>query len=389
MGAVGQDLALAGLSAGDRVLVACSGGADSLALAAALARHAGSVGRSTRKPGFRVTLGAVIVDHGLFAGSAQVAQQVAAQCRHLGLDFAQVCQVEVAQGAGSGGLEAAARHARYQALDQAAAHHQAAAVYLGHTVDDQAEQVLLSLARGSGTRALAGIAPVRGIYRRPLLGVGGQAGLGLRRADTLAACEHWGLDPWQDPSNAHQGAGAPLRNRVRHELLPVLHDVLGADAVVNLARSASIARQDADALDALAASLLDEAVIKELISDGPTSDGPTSDDPTAEEPISGESICDTAMPECACEPSHKPAPGECFGGQVTCYRLDPLMQAAQALRVRALKQAAWAHTGHAITSAHVDALNALTAKWQGQGPVFLPGGVQVTREYGRLVFRTP
>jgi len=159
---------LSDLAAGDLVLAACSGGADSLALAAALAFVAPRAG---------LRGGGVTVDHGLQPGSAGRAADVAALMSKLGLDPVHSIKVTVNEGAGP---EAAARSARYEALDAAAREHQAAAVLLGHTLDDQAETVLLGLARGSGSRSLAGMPARRGRYRRPLLAV--------RRATTGAAC---------------------------------------------------------------------------------------------------------------------------------------------------------------------------------------------------------
>jgi tRNA(Ile)-lysidine synthase len=139
-----------------------------------------------------------------------------------------------------GGPEATARTARYAALDRAADEHALAAVLLGHTLDDQAETVLLGLVRGSGTRALAGMAAVRGRYRRPLLGTA--------RATTVAACAEAGLRPWSDPHNA---SPAYARVRVRTAVLPVLEEQLGPGVAAALARTAQQLREDADALDAL------------------------------------------------------------------------------------------------------------------------------------------
>ncbi|WP_129339874.1 tRNA lysidine(34) synthetase TilS, partial [Cellulomonas endophytica] len=233
---------LADLPPGGLVLVACSGGADSLALAAATAFVAERSRRRGPAPGLRA--GAVVVDHGLQAGSAAVAARAAEACRGLGLDPVEVVAVDVAP---VGGPEGAARAARHAALADAAARHGAAAVLLGHTLDDQAEGVLLGLARGSGPRSLAGMPARRGVLRRPLLG--------LRRSQTAAACTALGLEPWQDPTNA-PGPGAPRRSRVRGEVLPVLEAVLGPGVVPALARSADASREAADALDALGAALL-------------------------------------------------------------------------------------------------------------------------------------
>jgi len=149
---------LSDLTAGDLVLVACSGGADSLALAAAAAFVAPRLG---------LRAGGVTVDHGLQPGSAERAGEVTALLSALGLDPAQSRAVTVP--ASAAGPEAAARQARYAALDEAAHEHDAVAVLLGHTLDDQAETVLLGLARGSGGRSLAGMPARRGQYRRPLL----------------------------------------------------------------------------------------------------------------------------------------------------------------------------------------------------------------------------
>jgi tRNA(Ile)-lysidine synthase len=211
------------------VLVACSGGADSLALAAAVAFEAPRSGLSA---------GAVIVDHGLQEGSAAVAQRCAEQCRHLGLDPVEVVTVQVST-TGSG-PEAGAREARYQAFDQVAERVGAVLVLLGHTRDDQAEQVLLGLARGSGARSLSGMPARRGRYLRPLLGVA--------RTTTVGACAAAGLEPWVDPHNSD-----PAYGRVRaRALLPLLEAELGPGTVAALARSADLLREDADALDDLA-----------------------------------------------------------------------------------------------------------------------------------------
>jgi len=212
------------------VLVGCSGGPDSLALAAVTAFFA-SRGE--------IRVGAVVVDHQMQPGSAEVAANTAATLRRLGLDPVQVRTVEL--GNDGVGPEAAARAARFGALDVAARELGAQTVLLGHTLDDQAESVLLGLARGSGTKSLAGMRPRRGLYARPFLG--------LRRSETLAICESLGLDPWHDPANTDP---AYLRVRVRHSVLPFLTAELGPGVTESLARSATILGHDADFLDALA-----------------------------------------------------------------------------------------------------------------------------------------
>lgn len=222
---------LAGLRQGDLVLAACSGGQDSLALAAALAFVAPRAG---------LRAGAVTVDHGLQEGSAERAATVAATLRGLGLDPVRVAPVSVA---GPGGLEAAARAARYAALEEAAAAAGAAAVLLGHTLDDQAETVLLGLARGSGPRSLAGMPPRRGLFFRPLLGV--------RRSVTAEACAALGLAVWSDPHNADRRFA---RVRVRLDALPALEAALGPGVAEALVRTADQLRDDAEVLEKIAAS---------------------------------------------------------------------------------------------------------------------------------------
>ncbi len=324
--AVGR--ALADLPAGSSVLVACSGGADSLALAAGTAfvvrraaRHAAEAGGV---PPLRA--GAVVVDHGLQAGSAAVAARAAAQCRDLGLDPVLVVPVSVGT---EGGPEAAAREARYRALADAADGQGAAAVLLGHTLDDQAETVLLALARGSGPRSLAGMAAVRGLFRRPLLG--------LRRAETAAACAAEGLVPWQDPTNAG-GPDGPRRSRVRHEVLPAVARVLGPGVVPALARTAEQLREQADAIEGLADELVARAA----------------------------------------------GPGDGWDVGVLSAAVPGIRRAA----LHAVALSAGCPAG-SVARRHVLALDALLVDWHGQGPVHLPGGVEAVRECGRLVLAEP
>jgi tRNA(Ile)-lysidine synthase len=229
---------LADLSPGDRVLVALSGGPDSLALVAATVRVAAEQG---------LVCGAVVVDHGLQRDSAEVARRAAEQARILGCTQVEVVRVAVDTGPGSGGPEAAARSARYAALRRAAlAAPAACAVLLGHTRDDQAETVLLGIARGSGTRSLAGMAPVAGILRRPLLDLPREV---VASAAAAAAQQDPRLQPWHDPHNEHPGHA---RVRIRAEVLPVMECAVGPGVAEALARTARLARADADALDAWA-----------------------------------------------------------------------------------------------------------------------------------------
>jgi|HubBroStandDraft_3_1064219.scaffolds.fasta_scaffold98780_1 tRNA(Ile)-lysidine synthase len=305
-----------GLGAGDLVLAACSGGADSLALAAALAFEA---------PGLGLAAGGVTVDHGLQDGSAEQARQVTKTLTELGLDPVQCLTVTVAR-RDAGGLEAAARAARYAALDRAADAVGAAAILLGHTVDDQAETVLLGLARGSGTRSLAGMPERRGRCLRPLLGVS--------RAQTRAACAAQDLEPWDDPQNADPGFA---RARVRHRLLPAMEEELGPGVTEALARTARQLRADADFLDSFA-----KAESERIVS-----------------PVTGE------------------------------LSLDLVAGLPAAIRSRVLRNAAIAAgcPAGALTAGHVAGLDALVTGWRGQRWIDLPGGIRGRRRYGKLLLR--
>jgi tRNA(Ile)-lysidine synthase len=215
------------------VSVAVSGGADSLALAAAV-QHVGS------RMGLRVV--GLIVDHGLQEGSADIAARAAEQLTGLGLADVRVLPVVVR---GTGGMEAAARRARYAALREAA---DGGLVLLGHTRDDQAETVLLGLGRGSGPRSIAGMRALDPPWARPLLDV--------TRQTTEAACAALGLTPWHDPHNLDPRF---TRVRLRREVLPLLEDVLSGGVAAALARTAAQVRDDLDTLDDLAATLADTA----------------------------------------------------------------------------------------------------------------------------------
>jgi tRNA(Ile)-lysidine synthase len=219
------------------VLVALSGGPDSLALAAATAFEAPRAG---------LRAGAVVVDHGLQPGSARVADVAAERARAVGLDPVRVVAVDAT---GAGGPEAAARDARYAALSQVARELGAASVLLGHTLDDQAETVLLGLARGSGAASLHGMPARSGVYLRPLLA--------LRRATTVQACVDAGLDAWADPHNIDR---AYARVRVRDAVLPVLESELGPGIAEALARTAEQLREDGAALDHMAEEVAEELV---------------------------------------------------------------------------------------------------------------------------------
>ncbi len=311
--------AVEGVEIGARLWVACSGGPDSLALAAATAFVA-------RTEGYVV--GAVIVDHALQAGSDRVANHALHQCRLAGIATVRIEKVKVGR---DGGVEAAARKARYEAIERVVAEEGGRTPHIltGHTMDDQAETVLLALARGSGARALAGIPPRRGNIIRPFLGI--------RRRETVAACNALDLKPWYDPTNLPDGG--PKRSALRGKVMPALADVLGAGVVPGLARSAALLQADADELDRQARARMSRG--------GKT---PASAD------------------EWPCE---------------------MLAELPEAIRGRMLKMLAESRGAGPVTQAHVKAMDQLVTNYRGQGSVALPGGYEARREYGRLIVGNP
>lgn len=300
------------------MLVALSGGPDSLALAAALAFEGPRAG---------LRAGAVIIDHGLQSGSADVATRAARQADELGLAPVRVERVEVAP---TGGPEAAARTARHAALERVASALGASAVLLAHTLDDQAETVLLGLARGSGSASLQGMAAERAMehstatFRRPLLGI--------RRATTVQACADAGLEPWTDPQNADP---AFTRVRVRRSVLPVLEAELGPGVAEALARTAEQLREDSEALTTFA-----EEVAEDL-----------------------------AEPE--------------DGG--ISLPVDALAANPPALRHRLIRYVVDAEFGVSLSRQQTLEVARLVTDWHGQDGVDLPG-IRARRRDGRLLF---
>ena len=217
-----------------KVLVACSGGADSLALLSA------TVFETRSRPG-RVV--GVTVDHGLQEGSAEHADRVVAQMARMGAD--ETAAVRVTVDPGGRGVEAAAREARYAVLEEVASRMGSRTVLLGHTLDDQAETVLLGLTRGSGGRSIAGMRPAFDCFLRPLLA--------LTRQETEEACRAEGLEFWKDPHNADPRF---TRSRIRHRVMPVLEQELGPGVAAALARTAGQLRPDMEELDRQAEELL-------------------------------------------------------------------------------------------------------------------------------------
>jgi tRNA(Ile)-lysidine synthase len=295
------------------LLVALSGGADSLALAAAVAFEAPRAG---------VEAGAIIVDHGLQDGSAEVAGRAAAQASALGLAPVLDRRVVVDN---VGGPEAGARAARYSAFEEVRAEVGDARILLAHTLDDQAETVLLGLARGSGPTSLHGMSAVNGSYLRPLLGI--------RRATTRAFCDDSGLSPWHDPQNDDP---AFARVRARNSVLPVLERELGPGVAEALARTAEQLREDSDALDGLALEWALELTTQ-------TDDGAVALD-------------------------------------VRGLEADP-----PALRQRIIRLVVSAEFGVSLHRVHTIAVAGLITDWHGQKALNLPG-VRVVRHDGQLIF---
>ena len=289
------------------ILIGVSGGADSLTLACATKLEAGD--------DYNVI--PVVVDHGLQNNSAQIAAETVNKLKQFGFMeiFSGKAQVIL-----SDGLEASARRARYQIFNQALETYGAKLFFLGHTQNDQAETVLLGLARGSGTKSLSGMAEVNGVFVRPLLGIS--------RAITEAACDELGIQFWRDPHNSNEEF---TRVRIRKNILPVMEKEIGPGITEALSRSARILREDSDALDELAEGFF-------------ASQDPRSLDTAA--------LCD-------------------------------LPKAIRSRVIRLAIYAAGAPAG-SITADHLHPIEALVTDWHGQGPASLPGGVKVGRFSGRL-----
>ncbi len=197
-------------------------------------------------------------------------------------------------------------------------------ILLGHTMDDQAETVLLGLARGSGARSIAGMAAKAGAYSRPFLA--------LRRTQTVAACAALELSPWHDPQNLDQ---AFLRTRVREKILPLMEELIGPGVTEALARTAGQLRADTELLDSLAAEQA----------------------------------------------------GRLLGDQRQVGVAD-LAELPDAIRTRLLRLAALDSgvPAGSLSAVHIAELDALLTNWHGQRGIDLPGGVRCERRYGRLHF---
>lgn len=313
------------------LVVGLSGGADSLALALTTIDVAARAG---------IPVITVTVDHGLREGSEEEARRVADLAASLGARAV----VETVTVDGPGGPEGAARDARRAAL-RAVGVREGAPILLGHTMDDQAETVLLRLARGSGPSSLRAIAPISrdadGVtWLRPLLG--------LRRTDTEQACAQAGLAPVHDPTNDVDGPwraadGSPLRrSALRHGAIPALASALGVDPVPALARTAALCAEDDDALSDRARALTAAARV--------------AADATAAAIVADDT-----------DPADR--------ATSVALAVTSLRGAPRAVRTRALREGAQAAGIRALSSTHVDAIDDLVVAWRGQGPIHLPGGL--------------
>lgn len=360
------------------VLVACSGGRDSMALAGVARVVCAAWG---------LRCGAVIVDHGLQEVTATVARDTAVVLRGLGLSLVQVREVRV-KGMGRG-MEAAAREARYAALDEAASELGAVTVLLAHTRDDQAETVLIDLMRSSGVDAVAGMPSrfERGTvtYLRPLLA--------LTRADTTALCRDLGLAWWDDPTNGDSGNGSdgdgdngdggnvnsatakaaaalPLRSRVRHDLLPHMTGFFGGDVARHLAEGSTLARLEKDYLDGEAERVARSAVVFNVaaVSAGKAAPSRPEADCNVEVTTAGNDIGETG--------ETRDAGGS---GETLRFHVAALAAAHPAIRLRVIAHAL-AETGVSATLAQIRAIDALACQWHGQGAVSLPSGYSANRK---------
>ena len=328
------------------VLVACSGGRDSMALAAVSRIVCTSMG---------VRCGAVIVDHGLQEGSEQVAGEAANHCRALGLGPVIVRNATV-QARGEG-LEAAARQARYNELCAAARESGAIAVLLAHTMDDQAETVLIGLLRSRGVDALAGMPQVftrSGVtFARPLLT--------LTRAETTGICEDLGVEYWDDPTNGDAVDGElpndyPLRSRVRHDLLPAIERFAGFNVARHFAESARLARMDKGYLDQRSDEVMGEAVT------------------TVDWPASSAAVSTDTPRACAASDTNDSSHGVGLTISVRRIAREP-----EAIRLRVIAHAL-SQAGVNASAAQIAAIDRLVVDWHGQGGVSLPRGYSANRK---------
>ena len=292
------------------VLFGCSGGADSMALAVALFMES-----------LNTKVIPIVIDHGLQEGSAQITSQTIERLKQIGFTQVESAKAQVTM---TDGLEASARRARYQLFNQFIETYQPKYFLLAHTLNDQAENVLLGLARGSGARSLSGMAVKNNIFVRPLLKIS--------REVTTAACSEVGIEIWSDPHNEDLRF---TRVRVRKNLLPIIEDNLGPGITEALVRSADLLRDDADALDGFAAEYFNQA------------------DP--------------------------------FNLDVKELERLPKAITTRVLRLAIYKAGAPAGS---LSAEHIAAAQALISDWHGQKEVSLPGNVKLLRNSGRITLST-
>ena len=292
------------------ILFGCSGGADSMALALALFLEAN-----------QTKVIPVVVDHGLQDGSAQITSQTISKLKEIG--YAQV-ETAVAQVKITDGLEASARRARYQIFNQFIDTYRPKYFLLAHTLNDQAETVLLGLARGSGARSLSGMAVENNIYVRPLLKIS--------RQTTVAACHEGGIEIWSDPHNDDLRFA---RVRTRKNVLPNLEENLGPGITEALVRSADLLRDDADALDSFALEYFAQT-----------------------DPLN-----------------------------LSVNELERLPRAIRTRVLRLAIYQAGAPAG-SLSAEHINGAEALISDWHGQKELSLPGDVKLLRNSGRITLST-
>ncbi len=295
---------------GETILFGCSGGTDSMALAVALLKESNN---SKIIP--------VVVDHGLQNNSAEIAAQTVAKLKELGYSEVATARANVEV---TDGLEASARRARYLIFKQFIDSYQPKYFMLAHTLNDQAESVLLGLARGSGARSLSGMATVNNVFVRPLLK--------NTRAQTAAACIEAGIKVWDDPHNLDERFA---RVKVRRNLLPIFEENLGPGITEALARTADLLRDDADALDDFANQYFSQADASNL---------------------------DVA-------------------------ELERLPKAIRTRVLRLAIYKAGAPSGM-LSADHIASAEALISDWHGQKEVSLPGNVKLSRISGRITLST-
>ena len=325
----------------DAILIAVSGGADSTALAAVVIDHCLRAGSTPHT---------LSVDHGIRPGSDREAQETCKVMASLG---AQSSWVSVTVDA-PGGPEASARLARRSALaEHARTLGERVAVFLGHTMDDQAETVLLRLARGSGVGSLRAMS-VRDdagsiVWMRPLMN--------CRRSETLGACRQLEL-PWvDDPSNKMDGpwraadGSALRRSAVREQAIPSLAHSLGMDPVPSLARTAELSAADDEALNEWAEQVWQRA--------WECAAGETQPRPEAR---AGELRPALETPQAAAEAA----------SGIGALRVAELKEIPQAVRMRVLHR--YLSAVGAPSLVHLEQVDALITRWSGQGPLSIPQG---------------